>query len=107
MSEEELARFDAMTDDDVEDAARADPDAYPLSGEVLDEFERVPDVKAIRKRLNLSQREFAHQFHLSLSAVRDWEQGRFQPDQAARTLLKVIARIPDEIRKALADSPHV
>ncbi len=107
MSAEELARLDAMTDAEVEAAAWADPDAHPLSGDVLDEFERVPDVKAIRQQLNLSQREFANQFHLSLSAIRDWEQGRFQPDQAARTLLKVIARIPDEIRKALVKHPHV
>ncbi|ETW98781.1 MAG: hypothetical protein ETSY2_42210 [Candidatus Entotheonella gemina] len=107
MRAEELARLDAMTNAGVEEAAWADPDARPLSRDMLDEFERVPDVKAIRKHLNLSQREFARQFHLSLSAIRDWEQGRFQPDQAARTLLKVIARIPDEIRKALADSPRV
>jgi putative transcriptional regulator len=107
MSAEELAQLDAMTDAEVEKAAWADPDAHPLSRDALDEFERVPDVKAIRKQLNLSQREFAQQFHLSLSAIRDWEQGRFQPDQAARTLLKVIARIPDEIRKALAVHPHV
>jgi len=107
MSAEELAQLDAMTDAEVEEVAWADPDANPLSRDALDEFERVPDVKAIRKQLNLSQREFAQQFHLSLSAIRDWEQGRFQPDQAARTLLKVIARIPDEIRKALAEHPHV
>lgn len=107
MSAEELTRLDAMTDAQVEEAAWTDPDAYPLSGSALNEFERVPDVKAIRQHLNLSQREFARQFHLSLSSIRDWEQGRFQPDQAARTLLKVIARIPDEIRKALAESPRV
>jgi putative transcriptional regulator len=107
MSAEELAQLDAMTDAEVEEVAWADPDANPLGRDALDGFERVPDVKAIRKQLNLSQREFAQQFHLSLSAIRDWEQGRFQPDQAARTLLKVIARIPDEIRKALAEHPHV
>lgn len=106
MSEEELARLDAMTDVEVEAAAWADPDAHPLSEEALEAFERVPDTKAIRQQLNLSQREFANQFHLSLSAIRDWEQGRFQPDQAARTLLKVIARIPDEVRKALIEHPH-
>lgn len=75
MSAEELARLDAITDVDVEKAAWTDPDAYPLSEDVLGEFERVSDNKAIRKQLNLSQREFAKQFHLSLSALRDWEQG--------------------------------
>ncbi len=107
MSAEELARLDAMTAEEIEGAARADPDAQPLTDAELAEFERVPDTRAIRQQLNLSQRAFAEQFHLSLSAIRDWEQGRFQPDQAARTLLKVIARNPDAVRKALAEHPHV
>lgn len=106
MRAEELTRLDTMTDAEVEEAAWSDPDAHPLSEDELSELERVPDTKAIRKQLNLSQREFANQFHLSLSAIRDWEQGRFQPDQAARTLLRVIARIPNEIRKALAEHPR-
>jgi putative transcriptional regulator len=62
----------------------------------------VPNVKAIREKLRLSQRQFAEMFELSLSAVHDWEQGRFIPDQAARTLLKVINRNPDAVRQALA-----
>jgi putative transcriptional regulator len=41
-------------------------------------------------------------YHLSLSAVRDWEEGRFVPDRAARTLLKVIAHNPDAVKAALA-----
>jgi putative transcriptional regulator len=46
--------------------------------------------------------QFAATFGLSLSVVRDWEQGRFVPDQAARTLLKVIARNPEAVKEALA-----
>jgi putative transcriptional regulator len=59
-------------------------------------------VKAIREKLQLSQRQFAEMFGLSLSVVRDWEQGRFIPDQAARALLKVIDRNPEAVKQALA-----
>jgi putative transcriptional regulator len=51
--------------------------------------------------LNLTQEEFAARFLLSLSAVRDWEQGNHQPDRAAQGLLKVIAHNPQVVVEAL------
>jgi putative transcriptional regulator len=50
----------------------------------------------------MQNKAFAETFHLSLSAVRDWEQGCFVPDRAARTLLKVIAHNPEAVKEALA-----
>ena len=96
------ARLNAMTEEDIHAAALADPDNPPLTEEQLSQFEGVPNVKAIREKLHLSQKQFADTFGLSLSVVRDWEQGRFVPDQAARTLLKVIARNPEAVKEALA-----
>jgi putative transcriptional regulator len=60
------------------------------------------DVAAIRKQLGLSQQKFAARFGLSPSLVRDWEQKRRNPDQAARTLLMVIARNPNAVESELA-----
>jgi len=60
------------------------------------------DVAAIRKQLGLSQQNFAKRFGLSLAMVRDWEQERRNPDQAARTLLTVIAREPDAVARSVA-----
>jgi putative transcriptional regulator len=60
------------------------------------------DVAAIRKGLGLSQQKFAARFGLSPALVRDWEQKRRNPDQAARTLLTVIARNPEAVEKALS-----
>ena len=42
------------------------------------------DVRAVRERLGLSQAKFASRFGFALDAVRNWEQGRRQPDVAAR-----------------------
>ena len=102
LSAQEQARLDAMTDEEITAAAFADPDSPPLTDEQLAQFERVPNVKAIRERLRLTQKQFADMFGLSLSVVRDWEQGRFFPDRAARTLLKVIAHNPKAVQEALA-----
>ncbi len=60
------------------------------------------DVKAIRARLGLSQEAFARRFGLAPAAIRDWEQHRRQPDQAARVLLLVIAHNPEAIDHALS-----
>jgi putative transcriptional regulator len=61
------------------------------------------DVAAIRRRLGLSQGEFAAQFGFTLDAVQNWEQGRRRPDGAARAFLRVIEREPDAVQRALAD----
>ncbi len=55
----------------------------------------------MRKKLNLTQEEFAARFHLPLGTVRDWEQGAHRPDQAARVLLTVIEKDPDGVVRAL------
>ena len=63
--------------------------------------ERV-DVKAIRGRLGLSQTSFAASFGLSLYTLRNWEQGKRQPDPAARAYLKVIEKAPETVKSVLA-----
>lgn len=60
------------------------------------------DVAAIRKRLGLSQGEFAIRFGFKLDALQNWEQGRRRPDGAARAFLRVIEREPAAVRRALA-----
>ncbi len=59
------------------------------------------NVRAIRKQFGLTQSEFARQFGFGLATVRDWEQGRYQPDQAARSYLLVIEREPEVVPRAL------
>ena len=66
---------------------------------------RVPnniDVRAIRKRLGMSQREFAVRYGFSLGTLRHWEQGRRHPEGPARVLLKVINHDPQAVESALA-----
>jgi putative transcriptional regulator len=59
------------------------------------------DVAAIRKRLGLSQGEFARRFGFKLDALQNWEQGRRRPDGAARAFLRVIEREPAAVQRAL------
>jgi len=59
------------------------------------------EVKTIRKRLHVSQTQFAHLIGVSAATLRNWEQGRTYPEGAARALLKVAARRPHAVLEAL------
>jgi transcriptional regulator with XRE-family HTH domain len=59
------------------------------------------DVKAIRAKFGLSQQRFAKTFALNLATLRDWEQERRMPHGPARTLLQIIDREPEAVRRAL------
>jgi putative transcriptional regulator len=61
------------------------------------------DVKAIRKRVKMSQAEFSRAYGISKRALQEWEQGGRQPDSAARAYLTVIAKEPAVVRRALAN----
>jgi putative transcriptional regulator len=61
----------------------------------------VPDVRAIREMLGLSQTAFANAYRIPLATLKGWEQGRRHPDATAAAYLSVIAKLPGEARQAL------
>ena len=52
------------------------------------------DVTALRKFVGLSQVEFAKALGISVSTLRNWEQGRRKPEGPALALLRIAARHP-------------
>lgn len=99
-SQTNWVRLKNMTEEKIEANALSDPDNLPLSDEQLKRFKRVPNPKEIRKKLHLTQEQFATQFHVPLGTLRDWEQGAKQPDTAARSYLYVIDKIPQMVLSA-------
>jgi putative transcriptional regulator len=92
---------DAMTDEEIHAAAISDPDAQPLTQEDFERMKRTPQVRVIRRALGLSQEEFATRFRIPIGTLRDWEQGRKDPDTAARAYLRVIGYNPAVVTEAL------
>jgi len=90
-----------MTPTEVEAAAAADPDARPMTAEELRRARRVPRVKTLRRALGFTQEEFATRYQIPLGTLRDWEQGRTEPDLPTRAYLKVIARDPEQVHRLL------
>lgn len=94
------ARLEATTEADIrrhmsEDGQ--DPDA-PLG-----EFVEVLPPAAVRAKLGMSQEAFARALTIPLATLRNWEQGRYQPDPAARALLRIVARNPEAALAALRE----
>lgn len=90
-----------MTRAEIEAAARCDPDAHPLSEKDMSRMRRISRAKTLRRALGLTQGQFASRFQIPLGTLRDWEQGRTEPDQTARAYLKAIAGNPGAVQSAL------
>lgn len=101
VTEDQRARLDAMTDADIEAAARADPDNPPLTEEELARMEAARMVRRVRARTGLSQGGFAKIYHISVGRLRDLEQGRTKADSALLAYLAVIDREPDVVKRVL------
>jgi len=74
-------------------------------GESLAHTPRVEDVitpQVVRKRLGMTQDQFAQALRIPVATLRNWEQGRNAIDPAARALLIVVARNPKTALAALA-----
>ena len=63
---------------------------------------KMPDVKAIRRSLRMSQHNFAVTYRIPLSTLKNWEQGRRAPDAPAAAYLLAIKRRPKEVREAVS-----
>jgi putative transcriptional regulator len=86
----------------IESLTEACEHAEGKPSEVRVHVVEVPDVRAIRRQLRMSQQEFARVYRIPLATLKNWEQGRRQPDAPAAAYLQVIAKRPREAREALA-----
>ncbi|UEM20055.1 helix-turn-helix domain-containing protein [Skermanella mucosa] len=102
----DFRKIEATTDADIERHIAEDSDTAPdLGSRDPSEFvARSPDldVRTIRKRLGITQEEFASRFGINIWTLREWEQHRREPDGPAQALLKVIAHNPAAVAEAIA-----
>jgi putative transcriptional regulator len=78
-----------------------------LGATELRAMKRVAPIKRIRWQLGLSQEDFAHRFEIPIGTLRDWEQGRSNPDRPALAYLKVIGTDPEFVGQALRSNAGV
>jgi putative transcriptional regulator len=100
------ARVKGATDKDIDEIIASDAETAQDMARGRDwrrvVMPRVPDVQTIRRKLGMSQSEFATRFGFSVRTVQEWEQGRALPDRPARILLRVIEKSPRTVERAVA-----
>ena len=92
------AKIDATGEADVRRHMREDDE----EDTALTGFAPVIPPKLLRKRLGMTQAQFARALRVPLATLRNWEQGRVLPDPAARSLLAIVAKNPRAALRALA-----
>jgi putative transcriptional regulator len=94
-----------MTDAQVHAAAMQDPDAQPLTDEAMARMKADAAREDAAPRAWDDAEEFATRFRIPLGTLRDWEQGRVEPDQTARACLRAIAGDAAAGQRALQVEP--
>mgnify|MGYP000814080237 FL=1 len=59
------------------------------------------EITDVRRKLKMTQTQFATAFGISVSTLRNWEQGHRNPTGAAITLIKVAKRHPKAVLEAV------
>ena len=59
------------------------------------------DVKGIRQKFDMTQQQFADFLMISIRTLQKWEQGERYPDGASHTLLRVMEKEPEAVKRAL------
>jgi putative transcriptional regulator len=90
------AKVDATTDEDIARQIAEEPDLAP---ELTLDMLVTP--KNLRRRLDMTQEQFAEALGVPVATLRNWEQGRNAIDPAARSLLILVARDPEGTLAAL------
>lgn len=62
------------------------------------------DIKAIRSKVGMTQKDFASTFGFGIDQLKQWEQGRSRPLDAMRAYLLLIQAQPLEVMNALKDA---
>ena len=96
------AAFDALTDEEVEAAALADPDAQPWpEGKTM---RRGARVRYIRLKLGLTPTAFAERYAIPRDTIMAWERHKTDEDAVAIAYLNAILADPEGVAAAVAKS---
>lgn len=96
-SKRDRAKIKATSEEDIrrhmiED--EEDPDAEPREEDIISPW-------YIRKRLGMSQQQFANTLGIPIATLRNWEQNRVMMEPATVALMRILAHEPKAALRAL------
>lgn len=89
----DYAVLDATTEGDLVEQQRQD------DAEAMRDMARF--ARRVRRRLGLTQVEFARRIDVPHETIRNWEQGKRCPTGAARALLRILDKAPEQALRVL------
>jgi putative transcriptional regulator len=98
-TDEERRRLGATTEEEIR--RQAEEDGAVATPEMLERAVLGREVRKIRERAGMNQEEFAEHYRLTVSRLRDWEQGRYAPDPAMLVYLRLIRDEPRAVARQL------
>jgi putative transcriptional regulator len=93
------AKLTATTDEEIRHQQIVDGENPDIP---VEEFEPNVLPRVVRRRLGMTQEQFATALRIPVNTLRNWEQGRVKPDPAARSLMLIVYRNPEAALAALA-----
>jgi putative transcriptional regulator len=96
------AKLDATTDEDIR-RYRTEDGEDPDDDPARHAWESAILPQAVRKRVGMTQDQFAAALRIPVATLRNWEQNRVTPDPAVRSLLWIVYKNPEAAFRALAE----
>jgi putative transcriptional regulator len=97
------AKFDSLTDADIERMIDDDPDLAPRT----ETLQPLLEARDIRRKLGLSQQKFAMKLGVPVATVRTWERDDTPAEPVLQALLRILDRIPEPALRALEEHKNV
>ncbi len=95
MTPDDWKRLHDMTDEEITAAARADPDAQPISPERLAAWRPPAFCKVIRNNLRMTREVFGRTYGIPPDTLRVWERHEAEPTEVELAYLRLIEREPE------------
>jgi putative transcriptional regulator len=93
-------KFDSLSDVDIERHMAEDPELAPPT----EALPSLLDARDVRRKLGLTQPQFARKLGVSVGTLREWEAGPGRTDPAMQALLRILDSAPETALRAL-DEP--
>jgi putative transcriptional regulator len=93
-------KFDSLSDAEIDRLTAEDPDLAPPT----ETLQPLLEVREVRRKLGLTQQQFARKLTISLARLREWERDPDRAGPALQALLRILDRIPESALRAL-DEP--
>jgi putative transcriptional regulator len=90
-------KFDSFTDADIERMIDEDPDLAPRT----ETLQPLLEARIIRRKLGLTQPQFAKKLGVPVATVRVWERAETPVDPVLQALLRILDRMPKSALRAL------